>query len=676
MKLKKMIISQYKSIRKPIEIDFSQNLLCFVGKNGSGKTNILRAIKQFFSVDQHHNERADYKLIYELNDDEIENFSDEVEFDKEMRIVEVESSYRDFRATRVKAKIHELSISKWENQLRGLKNKIVENFECYYKKLSEITIEELSKKNKTSSRIDIVSATNFYRFERSSDDSKTKMETIVNTLERFMSDNFKKGKINIDYDEVQSLPYIHVPSLRVLSKESLYIDPLLATFTDINYDEYEKTIDRINSELKDYYDNATKALDEFNRIVQKIHRLFNNRLNNYYDEIDKKDKKYKSFLNLIKSSIDYDALYLDNESTLLFQTTNDYYNRRNDGNNVIYKCVSNYLKKNGILQQNEDIKDLSNITDSRKKQLKNQIDKYLATIVPLFDKDRIISLTAIISEDNRSFVYRIKEKNGVDIPLESTSLGRRWYLSYIFLKNSMDKDDIIIIDEPASFLHPDAQKQILMDLIELSKTNKVIYCTNSIDMIPNNLENYYFVDIDDSGSVVKQITISDSISVINEIGINNYKELILNKNITYLLVEGKSDKTLFETYMKIRKVDLSKYFIYSLEGAGNAKILYKFLKDSKTMFKIILDADTKTKFSILDEIDSKQKVLVGGDSEEKSLEGLLHGEDRVKYIRNKKVNENLVRKAIKSTDFTSETLKKLDELFIELGVIDKELRPL
>ncbi len=675
MILKKMIISQFKSIRKPIEIDFSQNLICFVGKNGSGKTNILRSIKQFFSKDHYNNDFASYKLIYELNDDEIKNFSDEVEFDKEMRIVEVETSYSDFRATRVKAKIHELSISKWENQLNSLKNKVIDNFDKYYRELNEITIEEIRKKNQFNSRFDIIAASSFYDYELNSNNSKIKLAEITHTLEKFMAENFKKGTININYDEIQSMPYLYIPNLKVLSKESVYMDPLLASFSNINYDEYDKTIDGINRKLEVYYNNAKKALDEFKQIVQKIHRIFSNRLNDFYDEHDKKNKKYNSFLELIKSTINYDALYLDNESTLLFQSTNDYYNRKTDGNNIIYRCATKYLKTNGILQQGEDIKDLNNISDKRKNQIKTQINKYLASIVPLFDKDRIISLTAILSEDGKTFLYRIKEKNGVDIPLESTSLGRRWYLSYIFLKNSMEVDDIIIIDEPASFLHPDAQKQILLDLIELSKTNKVIYCTNSIDMIPSNLESYYFVDVDDTGSIVKHITISNPTSIINDIGTNTYKELIINKSVVFLLVEGKSDKALFETYMKILKVDMSKYHVYSLGGAGNAKIIYNFLKQSRTTFKVILDADTKSKFISLDEIDSNHKILVGIDSEEKSLEGLLYGEDRTKYMRKKKVNENLVCKATKLTDFTDTTLEALNKIFIELGIIDRDLKP-
>ena len=48
MEVQKIKILNYKSIKGPIEIPFSNNggLVTFIGKNGSGKTNILQAIRK------------------------------------------------------------------------------------------------------------------------------------------------------------------------------------------------------------------------------------------------------------------------------------------------------------------------------------------------------------------------------------------------------------------------------------------------------------------------------------------------------------------------------------------------------------------------------------------------------------------------------------------------------
>mgnify|MGYP001114161778 CR=1 FL=1 len=45
MRLTKIDILKYKSIKKPIEIFLNENkVVVLIGKNGSGKTNVLEAI--------------------------------------------------------------------------------------------------------------------------------------------------------------------------------------------------------------------------------------------------------------------------------------------------------------------------------------------------------------------------------------------------------------------------------------------------------------------------------------------------------------------------------------------------------------------------------------------------------------------------------------------------------
>ena len=45
MKITRIEIKKYKSIKEPIEINFYDNLpTVLIGKNGSGKTNILEAL--------------------------------------------------------------------------------------------------------------------------------------------------------------------------------------------------------------------------------------------------------------------------------------------------------------------------------------------------------------------------------------------------------------------------------------------------------------------------------------------------------------------------------------------------------------------------------------------------------------------------------------------------------
>ena len=45
MYLKHLSLLNYKNIAQA-ELDFAQKLNCFVGDNGAGKTNLIKAIKQ------------------------------------------------------------------------------------------------------------------------------------------------------------------------------------------------------------------------------------------------------------------------------------------------------------------------------------------------------------------------------------------------------------------------------------------------------------------------------------------------------------------------------------------------------------------------------------------------------------------------------------------------------
>ena len=65
MKLKKVIIKNYKNL-KDVEINFpDSNIIAFIGNNGSGKSNILENIAHTFSVAKDFNNRNDIDYIFD-----------------------------------------------------------------------------------------------------------------------------------------------------------------------------------------------------------------------------------------------------------------------------------------------------------------------------------------------------------------------------------------------------------------------------------------------------------------------------------------------------------------------------------------------------------------------------------------------------------------------------------
>jgi hypothetical protein len=72
---------------------------------------------------------------------------------------------------------------------------------------------------------------------------------------------------------------------------------------------------------------------------------------------------------------------------------------------------------------------------------------------------------------------------GLEIELESRSKGFQWYFSFylIFLAESTagHKDAILLLDEPGLHLHPTAQQELISFFDELAKGNMLIYTTHS-----------------------------------------------------------------------------------------------------------------------------------------------------------------------------------------------------
>lgn len=68
MKITKVEFSDYKSIKNPISIPFYQDLpTVLIGKNGSGKTNILEALEDILSSVQFYKKDISYKADVELS---------------------------------------------------------------------------------------------------------------------------------------------------------------------------------------------------------------------------------------------------------------------------------------------------------------------------------------------------------------------------------------------------------------------------------------------------------------------------------------------------------------------------------------------------------------------------------------------------------------------------------
>lgn len=90
MKLTQIDILKYKSIKQPVSIVFNEGqVVTLIGKNGSGKTNVLEALNYIFEANAHSRlfprlpDNLNYRVHIELNEEDVKSILPEIVFDRD-----------------------------------------------------------------------------------------------------------------------------------------------------------------------------------------------------------------------------------------------------------------------------------------------------------------------------------------------------------------------------------------------------------------------------------------------------------------------------------------------------------------------------------------------------------------------------------------------------------------
>ena len=197
------------------------------------------------------------------------------------------------------------------------------------------------------------------------------------------------------------------------------------------------------------------------------------------------------------------CLILKNESSdLIFKKEDRNYSYNNHANSI----METYLRQVYDGSDREDLLKSSKNELTLSKQAVEDFEAFLNNNIPSFDREMYESISVHADEQGHISIF-LNEKTGEQINLNETSAGRRWYFTYYFMKNMLSKGDIFIIDEPAAMLHPSAQREVLRELIELTKRGiKVVYSTHSPYLIPEEWRCVHFVTMTKDGTKVNGIS--------------------------------------------------------------------------------------------------------------------------------------------------------------------------
>ena len=715
MEVQKIKILNYKSIKGPIEIPFSNNggLVTFIGKNGSGKTNILQAIRKTI-VKQTGYYRGEKETIIsqytlKVTKEEKEKYFSSVNVEKCGDEIVVDFTNGEEHVKKVQAPILTVSVGQYKAKLEKLLKRVKKAGKNYVDKLKEI---EHSYDSPYYLNLKVVTEKiGDYAFL---DNNRIKniedaIQHQVNDIKRYLEESFEKEYITIgdhwNYNRL-STSWWPIEFYQIASDKEIYISSIIAKSLDLKKEDIEKAnqklnteIIKINKQLSKEYNCLTACLQEFETIKKELHNIFDEQEDKRYEIQEAIDETHKQFCRLLKDSIYRTGYYIDNEETLLFYNKNDGYHRQEflgeylNARNPILEAIHQFLLDHNYYREEESILELSKIEESRVNWLEKKINKeFLSNLIADFDRGEILGYRIAINDKNISIF--VKEKSGEEIDINATSLGRRWYLTYSFVKRLLKKGDFLFIDEPAAFLHPQAQIEFRKDLEQLAKGGVYVFITtHSPYMIPENWANVHNVTMAESGTQIQSFTDKDELceSIKEELGISRTSDILFNLSKTILLVEGVADKACIEKFARKLGYDLSNYHILPCNGSSIIGLTYLCIRE-KIKFKALLDADNKNKpkewlnrqFGYKEYLEviknNKDCIFTPEDGARKCLEDCFSLQDTSRYFYEKKNLDGSKEKKIdfnKIEDgevFTDETLKNFEQLFSKLDIpkIDKK----
>lgn len=504
MELISIEIESYKSIKTPVTISFFDGLpTVLIGKNGSGKTNVLEALSAIALANtNYYGDREKGQIAYrahiQLTEEDVTAMLPEVVYDKDKCEVIAYSSGNDLKIDRLHSEYIVSSIKKEIVDIRDLALQLKDAVDSYEKQLAKIShngYEELpihcynlKDSNGGLTNYNIL----FYQ-----------TEYFINHVSEFLDKMLKAFE-----DDETALTFIAQTPLYLRIDENKpfrleYVEPALASFeqkfVSINRTAIKREITKINKATKD----ACERIDRLMKEIEERTKRIQEGLDTDHILRQEQDERYYSFLRQVQHIIGKRCLILKNESSdVIFKKEDRNYSYNNHANSI----METYLRQVYDGSDREDLLKSSKNELTLSKQAVEDFEAFLNSNIPSFDREMYESISVHADEQGHISIF-LNEKTGEQINLNETSAGRRWYFTYYFMKNILSKGDIFIIDEPAAMLHPSAQREVLRELIELTKRGiKVVYSTHSPYLIPEEWRCVHFVTMTKDGTKVNGIS--------------------------------------------------------------------------------------------------------------------------------------------------------------------------
>lgn len=299
-------------------------------------------------------------------------------------------------------------------------------------------------------------------------------------------------------------------------------------------------------------------------------------------------------------------------------------------------------------------------------------------------------------ESSRISFGMARGKDEDPITLEYQSTGFRWFFDLFFnflATNTLKAGDIVIMDEPATNLHPQGQVELRKFIKEFAVKNDVLFiiATHSPFLIdPDNFDELRVISMDNNRSEIDNIFTAvnyndpDSLLPIKE-------SLTIKQNVLYDLdteviwVEGITDYiylTMFKNFFDFKNIAFLPFNGVGATKEQTKEILAKLVSIQFHKKSILVDADKKglemyklakeyksVKETNFKAVHNLSEIEMDTNNKIKVIEDLFSSEDKEKYyiIKEKRsLGASEMKIHAKMTDFTDETISNFKKLFVLL----------
>ena len=294
-------------------------------------------------------------------------------------------------------------------------------------------------------------------------------------------------------------------------------------------------------------------------------------------------------------------------------------------------------------------------------------------------------------------VWVINKKDGTRLQLEERSRGYQWYFSFYTVFNveseSTHKDAILLLDEPAIFLHAMGQQDFLKKTLpKLCEKNQILYSTHSPFMIdltkPETIHTVTLEEVESQKKTKISIDVWDSdrdalFPLQSALGYHMAQTMFIGKK--NLIVEGMTDFWIYSSasslFESAGKIHLQDDFVFVPAGGATRSVLFASTYKSQELdVAVILDADHEGKSAY--DLIVKNKILrdkkvsllneIFGKTDNMSIEDIFPEDYYLKFVESTYQKE-LSAKGITNISLTSQNVmivKRIEEFFKEKGLVE------